>query len=76
MFPGRIFLGIGTGESLMKLLPVIIGLPTLEIWKVREAIRLRLWTEDWVDFRGNYYWVKIINCIPSLQSLFLITSQD
>lgn len=61
MFPHRTFLGIGKGEALNE---VTSG----QNWpsgperlaRLREAVQLikKLWTEDWVDFKGTYYWVK------------------
>jgi len=59
MFPGRVVLGIGTGESLNEV-PV-----TGMVWpeqkertgRFRESIELvqRLWAEDRVTFHGQYY---------------------
>jgi coenzyme F420-dependent glucose-6-phosphate dehydrogenase len=61
MFPNRVFLGLGKGEALNEV-------TTGQDWpasperfaRLREAISLikKLWTEDWVDFKGTYYWVK------------------
>ncbi|MFZ0896243.1 MAG: LLM class flavin-dependent oxidoreductase [Candidatus Nitrosopolaris sp.] len=61
MFPGRIFLGIGRGEALNEVTTGHNWPSNAEKFgRLKEAINLikRLWTEDWVDFRGNYYWVK------------------
>jgi len=61
MFPGRIFLGIGRGEALNEVTTGHNWPSNAEKFgRLKEAIHLikRLWTEDWVDFRGNYYWVK------------------
>jgi coenzyme F420-dependent glucose-6-phosphate dehydrogenase len=64
MFPNRVFLGIGRGESLNEV-PAGNNWPSnLEKFKrLREAIQLikKLWTEDWVNFKGEYYWVKDSN---------------
>ncbi|MBV9826225.1 MAG: glucose-6-phosphate dehydrogenase (coenzyme-F420) [Alphaproteobacteria bacterium] len=59
MFPGRVVLGVGTGESLNEV--PSSGMP----WpgakerrdRLREAIRLikQLWTQDRVTFEGQYY---------------------
>jgi coenzyme F420-dependent glucose-6-phosphate dehydrogenase len=59
LHPGRVFLGVGTGES-MNERPVTGG-----AWpsgrerrqRLREAVVLirRLWTEERVDFDGEYY---------------------
>ncbi len=57
--PGRVFLGVGTGEALNETAPT--GLP----WpggkerrqRLAEAVELmrRLWTEERVDFEGQFY---------------------
>ncbi|HEX2472267.1 MAG TPA: LLM class flavin-dependent oxidoreductase [Nitrososphaera sp.] len=64
MFPGRVFLGLGRGESLNEV-------PAGTSWssnqerfeRLEEAIKLikLLWTEDWVTFRGKNYQVKDSN---------------
>lgn len=64
MFPNRVFLGVGRGEALNE---VPAGNPwpsNLErLQRLKEAIHLikKLWTEAWVNFRGQYYWVKDSN---------------
>ncbi|HZB99324.1 MAG TPA: TIGR03557 family F420-dependent LLM class oxidoreductase [Nitrososphaeraceae archaeon] len=64
MFPNRVFLGVGRGEALNE---VPAGNPwpsSLERFqRLKEAIHLikKLWTEEWVNFRGQYYWVKDSN---------------
>jgi G6PDH family F420-dependent oxidoreductase len=64
MFPGRTFLSVGTGESLNEV-------PSGNHWPsaaerlemLKEAMQLikKLWSEDWVDFEGQYYSVKRSN---------------
>jgi coenzyme F420-dependent glucose-6-phosphate dehydrogenase len=64
MFPRRVFLGIGRGEALNEV-------TTGNIWpsgserflRMKEAISLikKLWTEKWVNFKGDYYRVKDSN---------------
>jgi coenzyme F420-dependent glucose-6-phosphate dehydrogenase len=59
MFPGRVFLGVGTGESLNET-PITAGdWPPVKERRRRlaEAIRLMraLWREERVDFEGEYY---------------------
>jgi coenzyme F420-dependent glucose-6-phosphate dehydrogenase len=59
MFPGRVFLGVGTGES-MNETPITAGeWPPVKERRRRlaEAIRLMrvLWREERVDFEGEYY---------------------
>ena len=64
MFPNRVFLGVGRGEALNE---VPAGNPwpsNLErLQRLKEAIHLikKLWTEEWVNFSGQYYWVKDSN---------------
>jgi coenzyme F420-dependent glucose-6-phosphate dehydrogenase len=59
MFPGRVILGIGTGEGLNEVPST--GQPWPEFKerfaRMREAVQLmrRLWTEDRVSFEGQYY---------------------
>jgi TAT-translocated FGD2 family F420-dependent dehydrogenase len=58
LYPGRVFLGLGTGEALNEQ-------PTTGQWgpyreraaRLSEAVRLirRLWSEEFVDFDGEYY---------------------
>jgi coenzyme F420-dependent glucose-6-phosphate dehydrogenase len=59
MFPERIMLGVGTGESLNEVPPLGIEWPDFrERWaRLREALTLlrKLWTEDRVTFDGQYY---------------------
>ena len=59
MFPGRVILGVGTGESLNEV--PATGAPWPEFKerfaRFREALTLirRLWTEERVTFEGDYY---------------------
>ncbi len=59
MFPGRVVLGIGTGESLNEV--PAIGMqwpgPKERRDRLRESVALinKLWTEDRVSFEGQYY---------------------
>ncbi|MGA1837737.1 glucose-6-phosphate dehydrogenase (coenzyme-F420) [Herbiconiux sp. 11R-BC] len=64
MYPDRIFLGAGTGEALNEIATGFRGAGE-QTWpefkerfaRLREAIALmrRLWTEDRVNFEGEYY---------------------
>ncbi|MBX3091974.1 MAG: glucose-6-phosphate dehydrogenase (coenzyme-F420) [Cryobacterium sp.] len=64
LYPGRILLGVGTGEALNEIATGFRG-PGEQEWpefkerfgRLREAIRLmrQLWTEDRVDFEGEFY---------------------
>jgi coenzyme F420-dependent glucose-6-phosphate dehydrogenase len=59
MFPGRVVLGIGTGESLNEV--PATGQPWPEFKerfaRLRESVTLirKLWSEDRVSFEGQYY---------------------
>jgi len=57
--PGRVFLGVGTGESLNEIPSIGIEWPDFKerFARLREAITLmqRLWTEERVTFEGKYY---------------------
>ena len=59
MFPGRIILGIGTGESLNEVPATGMRWPEPKerSARLREAIRLirQLWMEERVSFQGDYY---------------------
>ncbi len=59
MFPGRVVLGVGTGESLNEVPSSGIKWPGPKERRdrLREAIALinRLWTEDRVSFVGQFY---------------------
>ncbi|MEO6943732.1 MAG: glucose-6-phosphate dehydrogenase (coenzyme-F420) [Lacisediminihabitans sp.] len=64
LYPGRIMLGVGTGEALNEIATGFRGAGE-QHWpefkerfaRLREAVRLmrQLWTEDRVDFQGEYY---------------------
>ena len=64
MYPGRIFLGVGTGEALNEVATGFAG-PGEQEWpefkerfaRLRESVDLmrQLWSEDRVNFRGEYY---------------------
>lgn len=57
--PGPVFLGVGTGEAMNEVPPSGLAWPPPKERRRRlaEAIRLiqRLWTEERVDFEGEYY---------------------
>jgi coenzyme F420-dependent glucose-6-phosphate dehydrogenase len=57
--PGRVFLGVGTGESLNETPVLGIEWPGFKerFGRLREAVELmrRLWTEDFVTFEGEYF---------------------
>ena len=57
--PGRVFLGVGTGEAMNEKPATGLEWPGAKERRMRlaEAIRLirQLWTEERVDFTGEYY---------------------
>jgi coenzyme F420-dependent glucose-6-phosphate dehydrogenase len=59
LFPDRVMLGIGTGESLNEVPPIGIVWPEFRerFARLREAVTLmrQLWTQDFVSFQGAYY---------------------
>jgi coenzyme F420-dependent glucose-6-phosphate dehydrogenase len=59
MFPGRVVLGIGTGESLNEVPATGMQWPGAKERRdrLREAVQLikRLWSEDRVTFEGQFY---------------------
>jgi coenzyme F420-dependent glucose-6-phosphate dehydrogenase len=62
MDPGRIVLGIGTGEAMNE--TPVTGVewpePRERFRRMSESVKLirRLWSEDFVEFDGEYYQVK------------------
>jgi coenzyme F420-dependent glucose-6-phosphate dehydrogenase len=62
LFPGRVILGVGTGEALNETPSTGMEWPEPKerLTRLREAIELikRLWTEDRVTFDGTYYKVR------------------
>jgi coenzyme F420-dependent glucose-6-phosphate dehydrogenase len=64
MFPNRVFLGVGRGEALNEVPAGNTWPSNLERFqRLKEAIHLikKLWTEEWINFTGQYYWVKDSN---------------
>jgi coenzyme F420-dependent glucose-6-phosphate dehydrogenase len=59
LYPGRIILGIGTGESMNEVPVIGIEWPEFRerFRRMSEAVKLirKLWTEDFVTFDGEYY---------------------
>jgi coenzyme F420-dependent glucose-6-phosphate dehydrogenase len=62
MFPGRVILGVGTGESLNEVPPTAMHWPEMKerFARLRESITLirKLWIEERVSFDGEYYKTK------------------
>jgi coenzyme F420-dependent glucose-6-phosphate dehydrogenase len=61
--PGRVFLGVGTGESLNEVPPLGLEWPGFgeRLGRLREAVELirRLWGEERVTFEGRYYRTRL-----------------
>ena len=59
LYPGRVMLGVGTGESLDEVPPSGMEWPEFRerYARFRESIALmkQLWREDFVNFQGEYY---------------------
>jgi len=59
LFPGRVILGVGTGESLNEVPATDMAWPDAKerFARLREAVALmrRLWSEERVTFEGEYY---------------------
>jgi coenzyme F420-dependent glucose-6-phosphate dehydrogenase len=59
LFPGRFFLGVGTGEALNEVPATGAEWPGAgeRLARLREAVHLmrRLWSEGYVTFEGKYY---------------------
>jgi coenzyme F420-dependent glucose-6-phosphate dehydrogenase len=59
LYPGRILLGVGTGEALNEVAVARLDWPDFKerFARLREAVRLirELWTHDRVSFDGEYY---------------------
>ena len=59
LFPGRVILGVGTGEGLNEVPSTGMVWPEMKerFARLREAISLirKLWAEDHVTFAGEYY---------------------
>lgn len=59
LYPGRIILGVGSGESLNEVAVTASEWPTAKerLARLREAVTLirKLWSEEMVTFDGQYY---------------------
>jgi coenzyme F420-dependent glucose-6-phosphate dehydrogenase len=59
LYPGRVMLGVGTGESLNEVPAIGIEWPKFKerFGRLRESVELmkRLWSEQRVTFEGEYY---------------------
>lgn len=59
LYPGRVMLGVGTGEALNEIAVGHSDWPDFKerFARLRESVRLmrRLWTEDRVTFEGDFY---------------------
>jgi G6PDH family F420-dependent oxidoreductase len=64
MFPERVFLSVGTGEAVNEVPSGNIWPSNLERFeRLKEAITIikKLWNEEWVNYKGKYYWIKDSN---------------
>jgi coenzyme F420-dependent glucose-6-phosphate dehydrogenase len=69
MYPGRVILGVGTGEALNEAnLGIVWPDPPERFQRLKEAIGLirRLWSEDRVNFDGTYYHARNITIYDKL----------
>ncbi len=64
LYPGRIFLGLGTGEA-MNEAPIGHSWPSFDerLERTVEAVQVikSLWERDFADFDGKYYKIKDVN---------------
>ena len=62
LYPGRVVLGVGTGESLNEVASTGVEWPDSKerFARLKEAVELmrRLWSEDFVTFEGTYFRTK------------------
>lgn len=62
LFPGRVILGVGSGESLNEIPSTAMQWPEMKerFARLREAVALirKLWTEDRLTFEGEFYRTK------------------
>ncbi len=62
MYPGRVFLSLGTGEKLNEE-PVGFDWPEFEVRKemFEEAVEIirKLWTGEFVEYKGRYYRLRV-----------------
>jgi len=74
MYPERVILGVGTGESLNEV-PLGFEWPDFRgrFRRLSEAVTLirRLWTEELVEFQGEYYHVRDALARPGAALNFL-----
>jgi TAT-translocated FGD2 family F420-dependent dehydrogenase len=80
LYPGRVFLGLGSGEALNEV-PAGggFGPPRERIDRLEEALRLirRLWTGEWTDHDGRHYPVqnaRIYDLPPQPVPIYLAAS--
>jgi len=64
MYPGRFFLGLGTGEA-MNEIPLGLSWPKFSerLQRLKETVEIirALWATEFVDYRGEYYSLKGAN---------------
>jgi TAT-translocated FGD2 family F420-dependent dehydrogenase len=79
LYPGRIFLGAGTGEALNEQPAAGWGPYRERAARLAEALRLmrRLWTGEWVEFEGEYFHargVRLYDCPPAPPPVYVAAS--
>ena len=74
LFPGRLILGLGTGESLNEVPATGMRWPDAKerFARLREAVTLirTLWTQDRVSFRGTFLRLYARDVLPLLRKKF------
>jgi F420-dependent hydroxymycolic acid dehydrogenase len=79
LYPGRIFLGVGSGEALNEQVATGVWPSWQERWdRLIEAITVirQLWTGNAVSFKGKYYTVEAKLYDPPAQPIPLLTAAN
>jgi G6PDH family F420-dependent oxidoreductase len=79
LYPGRVFLGVGSGEALNEQVAVGSWPRWQERWdRLIEAITVirQLWTGETVNFKGKYYTVNAKLYDPPTQPIPLLTAAN
>ena len=79
LYPGRIFLGVGSGEALNERAATGTWPKWQERWdRLVESMTIirRLWSGEQVSFQGKYYTVDARLCDPPAQPIPLLTAAN
>ena len=79
LHPGRVFLGVGSGEALNELAATGAWSPWAERWeRLVEALHIirALWSGEPVDHRGNHYTVKGRLYDPPMEPVPILTAAN